>query len=156
MLVSVCEQDVRDQRQREEHMTQVDVVTEAQKQLSVLCSHFYATIGSLQRDAHAVSIRHEPLIRSAGSLQTPVSQQTQTMAQQVVQSSKQLEKLMMQLPDGIESEQQQHEILQELQQQHLRAGVALDIALREAQNCLIQVQDSFAKFADNHLQRKGA
>jgi len=137
-------------------MTQMDVVTEAQQQLSVLCSHFYATIGSLQRDAPALSIKHEPLIRSAGLAQTPISQQTQTMAQQIVQSSKQLEKLIMQLPDRIESEQEQLEILQELQQQHLQAGVALDLALREAQNCLIQMQDSFAEIADSHLQRKGA
>lgn len=137
-------------------MTQVDVVTEAQQQLSVLCSHFYATIGSLQRDAPAVSINVEPLIISAGLMQTSISQQTQTMAQQVVWSSKQLEKLMVQLPDRIESEQQQLEILQELQQQHLQAGAALDIALREAQNCLIQVQESFAEIADTHLHCKGA
>jgi len=137
-------------------MTQMDVVTEAQQQLSVLCSHFYATIGSLQRDAPAVSVKNEPLIRSAGLLQTPITQQTQTMAQQAVQSSKQLEKLIMQLPDRIESEQQQLETLQELQQQHLQAGVALDMAFREAQNCLIQVQDCFADIADSHLQCKGA
>jgi mediator of RNA polymerase II transcription subunit 21 len=137
-------------------MTQMDVVTEAQQQLSVLCSHFYATIGSLQRDAPAVSVKNEPLIRSAGLLQTPITQQTQTMAQQVVQSSKQLEKLIMQLPDRIESEQQQLETLQELQQQHLQAGVALDMALREAHNCLIQVQDCFADIADSHLQCNGA
>lgn len=137
-------------------MTQVDVVTEAQQQLSVLCSHFYATIGSLQRDAPAVSISGEPVIRSAGLLQSPISQQSQTMAQQVVRSSKQLDKLIMQLPDRIEPEQQQLEILQELQQQHLQAGVALDTALREAQKCLIQVQDSFAEIADSHLQCKGA
>lgn len=137
-------------------MTQVDMVTEAQQQLSVLCSHFYATIGSLQRDAPAVSIQNEPLIRPAGLSQTPISQQTQTMAQQVVQSSKQLENLIMQLPARIESEQQQLEILQDLQQQHLQAGVDLDVSLREAQNSLIQVQDSFAKIADSHLQYKGA
>lgn len=137
-------------------MTQMDVVTEAQQQLSVLCSHFYATIGSLQRDAPAVSVKNEPLIRSAGLLQTPITQQTQTMAQQAVQSSKQLEKLIMQLPDRIESEQQQLETLQELQQQHLQAGVALDMAFREAQNCLIQVQDCFADIADSHLQCNGA
>ena len=136
-------------------MTQMDLVTEAQQQLSVLCSHFCATIGSLQRDAPPLSVKGEPILGPAMAPQTPISQQTNTMAQQVIQSSQQLEKLIMQLPDRIESEQQQFETLQELQQQHVQSGAALDTALQQAQGALSQVQDCFANIADSHLQSIG-
>lgn len=136
-------------------MTQMDLVTLTQRQLSELCSHFSATIGSLQRDAPPLSVKGETILGPAVTPQTPISQQTQTMAQQVIQSSQQLVKLIMQLPDRIESEQQQFETLQELQQQHTQSGAALDTALQEAQGALSRVQDCFAEIADNQLQCKG-
>ncbi len=134
-------------------MSQVDTVTEAQQQLSVLCSHFFATIGSLQRDAPPLTVKGEPVQAPTTTLETPISEQTQTMAQQVIQSSKQLEKLLMQLPARVEPQQVQLTSLQQLLQQHTAAGAALDAALHQAQEHLSQVQDCFAEVADKHLQR---
>lgn len=133
-------------------MSQVDVVTEAQQQLSVLCSHFYATIGSLQRDAPPLTVKGEPLLGAAEALQTPIREQTHTMAQQVIQSSKQLERLILQLPDRLESEEQQFAALRDLQQQHTEAGITLNTTLKQAHNCLTLIQDRFAELADKHLQ----
>lgn len=133
-------------------MSQSDTVTEAQRQLAVLCSHIYATIGALQRDAPPLAVKGEPLLGDPSSLQTPISEQTRVMAQQVVQASKQFEKLVSSLPDELEPESQQLATLQDLQQKHTEASQALEQSLQQAQDTLIEVQDAFADTADRQLQ----
>ena len=133
-------------------MIQVDTVTEAQRQLAVLGSHFYATIGALQRDAPPLPVKGEPLLGNPSSLQTPISEQTRVMAQQVVQASKQFENLVLSLPDQLEPESQQLATLQDLQRKHTEASQALEQSLQQAQDILVEVQDAFADNADRQLQ----
>ena len=132
-------------------MGQADVITEAQRQIAVVCSHFYATLGSLQRDAPPSSVKGEALLGPTASAQASVSQQTRTMAQQVTQASKQLEEWILQLPDNLESEEHRLQELHNLQQQHAQAGQELNAALQQAQDVQAQVQDCFADIIDRQL-----
>ena len=131
---------------------QADVVTEAQQQLLVLCSHFYATLGSLQRDAPALSVKGEDLLAPLNAAQSPISQQTKVMAQQVTEASERLQELVLHLPDTLETEEQRIKHVQDLQQQHMQAGHHLAAALQEAQNSLTKVQDCFAEVTDKQLR----
>ncbi|KAL3144903.1 hypothetical protein ABBQ32_003412 [Trebouxia sp. C0010 RCD-2024] len=128
-------------------MGHTDVVTEAQQQLLVLCSHFSATVGSLQRDAPPLSVKGEPLL---AAVRTPfsINEQTRTMAQQVIEASTRLEKLLLELPDTVQTEEQCLDRLKVLQQQHAQAGLDLAAALQEAQMLLAEVQDCFGGLAD--------
>lgn len=132
-------------------MGQTDVVTEAQQQLLVLCSHFFATVGSLQRDAPPLSVKGEALLAPPVAAQAPISEQTKPMAQQVIEASKRLEKLILELPDSVQTEEQQMHRLESLQQQHTQAGIELSAALQEAQGSLAAVQDCFAQLVHKHL-----
>ena len=131
-------------------MSHTDVVTEAQQQLLVLCSHFFATVGSLQRDAPPLSVKGEALL-AAVPTPSPISEQTKTMAQQVIEASKRLEKVLLELPDTVQTEEQCLDRLEVLQQQHTQAGLELAAALQEAQQSLADVQDCFAGLADTML-----
>ncbi|KAL3145300.1 hypothetical protein ABBQ38_001563 [Trebouxia sp. C0009 RCD-2024] len=128
-------------------MSHTDVVTEAQQQLLVLCSHFFATVGSLQRDAPPLSVKGEALL-AAVTTPSAINEQTRTMAQQVIEASTRLEKLLLELPDTLQTEEQCLDRLEVLQQQHTQAGVELAAALQEAQMSLAEVQDCFAGLAD--------
>lgn len=132
-------------------MGQTDVITEAQQQLLVLCSHFFATVGSLQRDAPPLSVKGEALLAPPVAAQTSISEQTKPMAQQVIEASKRLEKLIWELPDSVQTEEQQVDRLESLQQQHTQAGIELSAALQEAQTSLATVQDCFAELVHKHL-----
>lgn len=132
-------------------MGQTDVVTEAQQQLLVLSSHFFATVGSLQRDAPPLSVKGEALLAPPVATQPQISEQTKTMAQQVVEASKRLEKLILELPDTVETEEQRLNRLESLQQQHTQAGLELSTALQEAQISLAKVQDCFGELVDTQL-----
>lgn len=132
-------------------MGQTDVVTEAQQQLLVLCSHFFATVGSLQRDAPPLSVKGEALLAPPVAAQAPISEQTKPMAQQVIEASKRLEKLILELPDSVQTEEQQVHRLEGLQQQHTQAGSELSAALQEAHSSLAAVQDCFAELVHKHL-----
>ena len=132
-------------------MGQTDVVTEAQQQLLVLCSHFFATVGSLQRDAPPMSVKGEALLAPPVATQPLLSEQTQTMAQQVIEASKRLENLILELPDSEQFEEVQLDRLESLQQQHSQAGVELTATLQEAQGSLAKVQDCFAELVHKQL-----
>lgn len=131
-------------------MGQTDVVTEAQQQLLLLCSHFFATVGSLQRDAPPLSVKGEALL-APPTAPSPISEQTKTMAQQVIGASQRLEKLVLELPDTVQTEEHCLDRLEDLQQQHTQAGLELTAALQEAQSSLAEVQDCFAGLADSVL-----
>ena len=132
-------------------MGQTDSVTEAQQQLLVLCSHFFATVGSLQRDAPPLSVKGEPLLAPPAATQPSISEQTKNMAQQVIEASRRLEKLILELPGSVQPEEEQLDGLESLQQQHTQAGVELSAALQEAHNSLAKVQDCFAELVDKQL-----
>ena len=132
-------------------MGQADVVTEAQQQLSVLCSHFYATLGSLQRDAPPLSIHGEELLASGVADQPLIGQQTKLMAQQVIQASKRLAQLLSHLPDVVDSEKRQTEVLQPMYEQHKQASIRLETALQEARATMMQIEDRYAEVVDQHL-----
>ena len=137
-------------------MGQTDVVTEAQQQLLVLYSHFFATVGSLQRDAPPVSVKGETLLAPLVATQPLIREQTKTMAQQVIAASKRLENLIQELPDSMQTEEVQLDRLESLQQQHTQAGVELNAALQDAQGSLVKVQDCFAELVDKQLGCDGA
>lgn len=132
-------------------MSQTDVVTEAQQQLLVLCSHFFATVGSLQRDASPVSVKGEALLAPLVATQPSVNEQTKTMAQQVIGASKRLEQLLLELPDLVQTEEEQMDRLEHLQQQRTQAEIELSAALQQAQSSLTKVQDCFGELVDRHL-----
>lgn len=132
-------------------MGQTDVVTEAQQQLLVLCAHFFATVGSLQRDAPPLSVKSEALLAPPVATQSSIREQTKAMAQQLIEASKRLEKLLLELPDSVQTEEEQVDRLESLQQQHTQAGDELSAALQEAQSSLAKVQDCFAELVDKQL-----
>lgn len=132
-------------------MGQTDVVTAAQQQLLVLCSHFFATVGSLQRDAPPLSVKGEALLTPPVAIQPSTSEQTKTMAQQLIEASKRLENLLLELPDSLQTEQEQVDRLESLQQEHTQAGDELSAALQEAQSSLAKVQDCFAELVNKQL-----
>lgn len=130
----------------------MDSVTELQQQLVMLCSHFYATIGTLQRDAPSASVEGEPLLASPPA-QEAVAQQTQAMAKQVVQTAQNINKLLKELPDILDTQQAQLSQIEALQQQHKEAGAALETTVTLAKQQLEVLQDSFAEVADQQIRR---
>ena len=137
---------------RQARPIRMDTVTEVQQQLAVLCSHFYATVGTLQRDAPSVSIEGETLLASHKQ-ETPLTEQTQAMAEQVVQTAQKIDRLLRQLPDAFDNESDQQAHIQTLQQQHQEEGAKLDHTVRLAKQQLDVLQDTFAKVADQQIRR---
>lgn len=129
----------------------MDLVTELQSQLAVLCSHCYATIGTLQRDAPPSSVDGEAVLAFQPQA-TSVTEQTQTMAAQVVQTVQQIDGLLKQLPDTFQHEQDQLVQIQNLQAQHRKAGASLEQTSALAKSQLEVAQDCFAKLADQTIK----
>ena len=130
----------------------MDIVTEVQQQLTVLCTHFYATIGTLQRDAPSASIEGETLLAS-NKLETPLTEQAQAMAEQVVQTAQKIDGLLRQLPDAFESESDQQARIHALQQEHREENAILDQTVRLAKQQLDVLQDTFAQVADQQIRK---
>lgn len=128
------------------------MITELQLQLALLCSHCCATIGTLQRDAPPSSVDGEALLTAPALQATPLTEQTQTMAKQVVQTAQTIDRLLKQLPDTFETEQVQLSQIQMLQQHHREAGVVLQQTIRLAKQQLEVVQDHFSEVADQQMR----
>ena len=84
-----------------------DLVTQIQDHLNGLCSMFFNFAGALQRDAAPARVSDEPLAEPSASRP---KHDVKGMATQLAQASKQLDKLIEQLPfiNQTEQEQLQH------------------------------------------------
>ncbi|CAL8460579.1 g108 [Coccomyxa elongata] len=132
-------------------MTNTDLVTQLQDQLSALCSLFFNFTGALQRDAPPVSVRGEPVEPVVNAQDTPA--QVGAMAEQVVTASKVLDDLIAHLPDISATEEDQLEAIINLQIKNDKVGVELRDMQKAAHFQLQKVQALFGVLADDALQR---
>lgn len=135
-------------------MTNTDLVTQLQDQLSLLCSLFFNFTGALQRDAPPVSVRGEPVESVVNAQDTPA--QVGAMAEQVVSASRVLDELIANLPDISATEEDQLKTIVNLQVENDRIGVELRNMQKAAQVELQKVQALFGVLADDALQRRTA
>ncbi|BDA41651.1 probable mediator of RNA polymerase II transcription subunit 21 [Coccomyxa sp. Obi] len=133
-------------------MTNTDLVTQLQDQLSVLCSLFFNFTGALQRDAPPVSVRGEPVDPIANAQDTPA--QVGAMAEQIVSASKVLDDLIAHLPDISATEEDQLEAIVNLQLENDKVGDELRDMQKVAEFELQKVQAVFGILADDALQRR--
>ena len=136
----------------------MDLITLLQEELSVLNTHFSNCTGALQASAQPASTSGEPL-EGRDSAQTdgqgPVNTEAdaRNFADLILQSSKQLDSLIKQLPD-LPSEQQQLSQIAKLQQQNEEAADALRKATAETQDTLAEVQAVFGVLADQQIKQQ--
>ena len=130
----------------------MDAITEIQQQLTALCAHFYATVGTLQRDAPPVTVAGETLLAPSHGPSTVTQDQLQTMAAEVVKTAQSIDRLVKQLPDSWTSEEAQYAQIRTLQRQHRDASDDLEQTLILAKQQLSSLQDSFAELADQQIQ----